>query len=112
MNSDLADLAPAAVIASLAALAHETRLELFRRLVRKGEAGQSAGDLAAKLRIPPQTLSFHLKEMTHAGLLKARREGRFIFYSVDFEHARALIGYLTESCCADEASTTEEGTPR
>ena len=96
------DLAPAVVIRSLAALAHGTRLALFRELVRKGGKGESAGELARRLEIPPQTLSFHLKEMTNAGLLGARREGRHVYYAVDFDHARRLIGYLSDSCCADD----------
>jgi ArsR family transcriptional regulator, arsenate/arsenite/antimonite-responsive transcriptional repressor len=97
------ELTSTAVISGLAALAHETRLELFRTLVRKGRHGVSAGELARRLEIPPQTLSFHLKEMTRAGLLSARREGRNVYYAVDFGHARRLIAYLSESCCADEA---------
>ena len=102
MIAERTDLSPAAVISGLAALAHETRLELFRQLVRKGGSGESAGELARKLEIPPQTLSFHLKEMTHAGLLRSRREGRHVYYVVDFDHARRLVGYLNDSCCADE----------
>ncbi len=102
MKNEVTDLSPAAVISGLAALAHETRLELFRLLVRRGGTGESAGDLARKLDIPPQTLSFHLKEMSRAGLLRSRREGRQVFYAVDFGHARQLIGYLSECCCADE----------
>jgi ArsR family transcriptional regulator, arsenate/arsenite/antimonite-responsive transcriptional repressor len=98
------ELASATVIAGLAALAHETRLALFRALVRKGDPGESAGELARRLEVPPQTLSFHLKEMARAGLLTSRREGRHIYYAVDFEHVRALGEYLTESCCADERS--------
>lgn len=85
----LQEVAVGGVISGLAALAHETRLELFRQLVRKGVTGESAGELARTLGIPPQTLSFHLKEMTHAGLLRPRREGRQIYYIVDFGHARA-----------------------
>ena len=102
MRAEDADLTSAVVISGLAALAHETRLALFRELVRKGGRGESAGELARRLAIAPQTLSFHLKEMTSAGLLKARREGRYVFYVVDFDHARRLIGYLSDSCCADE----------
>jgi ArsR family transcriptional regulator, arsenate/arsenite/antimonite-responsive transcriptional repressor len=102
METELADLSPATVISGLAALAHETRLELFRQLVRKGGIGESAGELARTLGIPPQTLSFHLKEMTRAGLLRPRREGRHIYYVVDFGHARRLVAYLSDSCCADE----------
>lgn len=96
------DLSPAAVISGLAALAHETRLALFRQLVRKGGGGECAGELARQLQVPPQTLSFHLKEMTHAGLLRPRREGRNVYYAVDFDHARRLVTYLSDSCCADE----------
>ncbi len=102
MTAEQTDLSPAAVISGLAALAHETRLELFRQLVRKGGSGESAGALARRLEIPPQTLSFHLKEMIHAGLLRSRREGRHIYYAVDFGHARQLIAYLSDSCCAEE----------
>jgi DNA-binding transcriptional ArsR family regulator len=102
MMNEQTGLAPAVVISGLAALAHETRLALFRQLVRTGGRGESAGELARRLTIPPQTLSFHLKEMTNAGLLGARREGRHIYYAVDFDHARRLIGYLSDSCCAGE----------
>ncbi len=102
MKQELTGLSPAAVISGLAALAHETRLELFRLLVRKGGSGESAGELARKLGVPPQTLSFHLKEMSHAGLLCSRREGRQVYYAVDFGHARQLVRYLSDCCCADE----------
>lgn len=102
MRTEDTSLTPTVVISGLAALAHETRLALFRELVRKGGRGESAGELARRLAIPPQTLSFHLKEMTNAGLLAARREGRYVYYVVDFGHARRLIGYLSDSCCADE----------
>ena len=102
MRAEDTALTPSVVISGLAALAHDTRLALFRELVRKGGRGESAGQLARRLAIPPQTLSFHLKEMTSAGLLVARREGRYVYYTVDFDHARRLIGYLSDSCCADE----------
>jgi DNA-binding transcriptional ArsR family regulator len=102
MTAEPTDLTAAAVISGLAALAHETRLELFRQLVRKGSSGDSAGELARRLEVPPQTLSFHLKEMTHAGLLRSRREGRHVYYVVDFDRARRLVAYLSDSCCADE----------
>lgn len=101
MRTEDTALTPADVISGLAALAHETRLALFRELVRKGGRGESAGELARRLAIPPQTLSFHLKEMTNAGLLATRREGRYVYYIVDFAHARRLIAYLSDSCCAD-----------
>lgn len=100
------DLTAAVVIEGLGALAHQTRLAIFRELVRKGARGQSAGELARLLDVPPQTLSFHVKELSHAGLLEGRREGRNIFYAVDFEHAGRLIAYLSESCCADDSPTS------
>jgi ArsR family transcriptional regulator len=102
------ELTAATVVSGLAALAHETRLALFRALVRKGEPGESAGELARLLEVPPQTLSFHLKEMARAGLLSSRRDGRHIYYAVDFEHVRQLGEYLTESCCADEDSARSQ----
>jgi ArsR family transcriptional regulator, arsenate/arsenite/antimonite-responsive transcriptional repressor len=102
MTTTLNELTPATVVSGLAALAHETRLALFRALVRKGSTGESAGELARLLEVPPQTLSFHLKEMARAGLLTSRREGRHVYYAVDFEHVRQLGAYLTDSCCADE----------
>lgn len=97
------DLTAAVVIQGLAALAHPTRLAIFRELVRKGARGQSAGELARLLGVPPQTLSFHVKELSHAGLIEGRREGRNIFYAVDFEHAGRLTAYLSESCCAEDS---------
>jgi ArsR family transcriptional regulator, arsenate/arsenite/antimonite-responsive transcriptional repressor len=100
--TDVMTLSSAEVVSGLAAMAHETRLELFRILVRKGQSGESAGELARLLAIPPQTLSFHLKEMTRAGLLRPRRNGRHVFYAVDFDHVRRLGDYITESCCAEE----------
>jgi len=86
-------------IAALAALAHETRLDVFRLLVRAGPDGLSAGAVAEALGIPPATLSFHLKELRNAGLLAARREGRSIRYAPDFDCMAALVGYLGENCC-------------
>ena len=89
-------------VKALAALAQDTRLAIYRLLVQQGPQGLSAGTIAERLDIAGATLSFHLKEMTNAGLLGARREGRHIYYAVDFDHARRLIGYLSDSCCADE----------
>jgi DNA-binding transcriptional ArsR family regulator len=102
MAVELDSLAPNAVVSGLAALAHETRLELFRVLVRKGQTGESAGELARRLQIAPQTLSFHLKEMSRAGLLRPRRDGRHVFYAVDFDHVRRLGDYLADACCTEE----------
>ena len=95
------------VVARLASLAQESRLAVFRLLVRKGPEGLSAGEIAAKLRIPAATLSFHLKELSNAGLLKSRQEGRFIYYYPDFKAMGALVGYLTENCCVDSAGKTD-----
>ena len=89
-------------VTRLAALAHETRLALYRRLVQAGIAGLTPGELGAEFGLPPATLSFHLKELTHAGLLVARREGRFIYYAPDVAAMNALLGFLTENCCAVE----------
>ena len=84
----------------LGALAHETRLTIFRTLVQAGESGLPAGQLAKELGIPNATLSFHLKELAHAELVIARQESRFIYYSANFVTMNALMGYLTENCCA------------
>lgn len=92
----------------LAALAQETRLTIFRTLVQTGEYGLSAGQLAKELNIPNATLSFHLKELTHAELVIARQESRFIYYSANFTTMSALLGYLTENCCASTPCSTVE----
>ena len=87
-------------IKALTALAHETRLTIFRKLVQAGESGIRAGQLAEELSIPNATLSFHLKELSHAELVISRQESRFIYYSANFATMNALLGYLTENCCA------------
>lgn len=87
-------------IKALAALAHETRLTIFRVLVQAGGPGVPAGQLAKSLSIPNATLSFHLKELAHAELVISRQESRFIYYSANFATMNALLGYLTENCCA------------
>ena len=88
---------------ALAALAHATRLAIFRLLVETGPAGMPAGAIAEKLKLPAATLSFHLASLAHAGLVRGRQEGRFIIYSTDFDHMQALVGYLTENCCSGSA---------
>jgi ArsR family transcriptional regulator, arsenate/arsenite/antimonite-responsive transcriptional repressor len=87
-------------VAALAALAQETRLSIFRALVVAGREGMAAGRIGEALEVPAATLSFHLKELSRAGLVTARQEGRFIYYSVDFEQMAALMGFLTENCCS------------
>lgn len=88
-----------AAVRTLAALAQETRLSIFRLLVQTGPEGLPAGRIGEALDVPSATLSFHLKELSHVGLIAARQEGRFIYYSVSYEHMAALMTYLTENCC-------------
>lgn len=89
------------VLAALAALAQETRLDVFRRLVRAGRDGVAAGRIASDLAIPPATLSFHLKELRSARLVTGEREGRVIRYAPDFGVIAEVVGYLGENCCRD-----------
>ena len=91
------------VITALAALAQETRLDVFRRLVRAGKSGMSAGALSSELEIAPPTLSFHLKELRNARLLTSERQGRSIRYSPAFSVIAEVVGYLGENCCRDES---------
>jgi ArsR family transcriptional regulator, arsenate/arsenite/antimonite-responsive transcriptional repressor len=91
-------------VGALAALAQESRLAIFRLLVQAGKEGVAAGALGEKLGIPPATLSFHLKGLLHAGLVKSRTEGRFVIYSANYAEMDRLIAYLTEHCCAGDAS--------
>lgn len=85
---------------ALAALAQDTRLAVYRQLVQAGPDGLAAGAIAEALSLPPATLSFHLKTLSHAGLLRMRAEGRSKIYQADFDAMNALLGYLTENCCA------------
>ena len=84
---------------ALAALSQEHRLAVFRLLVEAGPTGLAAGEIGAELRIAPATLSFHFKELSHAGLVTARHSGRFIFYAANFEQMGALVAFLTTNCC-------------
>jgi len=88
-----------AAIAALGALAQETRLEIFRLLVRAGPEGIPAGEIGERLKLPSPTLSFHLNQLRFAGLVTPRRQSRSIIYSANFEAMNGLIGYLTENCC-------------
>lgn len=85
---------------ALGALAQESRLAIYRLLVKRGPDGYSPTALVAKIGIPAPTLSFHLKELQRAGLIASRREGRFLYYSANFERMRGLIGFLTDKCCS------------
>lgn len=91
-------------VTALGALAQETRLAVFRLLVQTGPAGLAAGRIADGLGVAPATLSFHLKELSHAGLVAARQDGRYVLYSANFSAMRGLLDYLTENCCADSPS--------
>lgn len=89
-----------ATLAALAALAQESRLAVFRLLVQTGPQGLAASRIAEHLDIPASSLSFHLKELTHAGLLASRQDGRFVIYTANIDTMNGLIGFLTENCCA------------
>jgi ArsR family transcriptional regulator len=86
-------------LAALSALAQESRLAVFRLLIQAGPAGLAASKIAEQLDIAPSSLSFHLKELSHAGLLASKQDGRFVIYSANVEAMNGLIGFLTENCC-------------
>ncbi len=86
-------------VAALAALAQESRLAIFRLLVPAGPEGLAASKIAEALGMPPSSLSFHLKELSHAGLIVPRQIGRFIIYAAQFDTMHALLAFLTENCC-------------
>ena len=93
------------VISALAALAQDSRLKIFRLLIQSGPQGLSVGRIAECVDIAPATLSFHLKELSIAGLLTSRQEGRFVIYSANFGTMNGLIGFLTENCCGGNPCT-------
>ena len=94
---------------ALAALGHATRLSIFRLLVQAGRGGKLAGDIPTALARPGATLSFHLKELSAAGLINAEQRGRTICYRAEFQAMNALVAYLTENCCADDAACDRPG---
>jgi DNA-binding transcriptional ArsR family regulator len=91
------------VIDALGALAHEHRLKIYRALVERGPAGLAAGAIGERMGLVPSSLTFHLQSLQRAGLVAQRRESRQLIYSADFEAMDALVGYLTENCCAGSA---------
>lgn len=91
---------------ALSALAQETRLAVFRLLITVGPEGMTPGKIAGCLSLPAATLSFHLKELSHAGLIVSRQESRFIYYSADYKAMNKLIAFLTENCCAGSPCET------
>lgn len=94
-------------IGALAALAQESRLDIFRLLVRAGSAGIPAGRIGERLRLPPATLSFHLNQLRQAGLVTFQRQGRSLIYAAEYPAMNDLLAYLTENCCQDDASACD-----
>jgi DNA-binding transcriptional ArsR family regulator len=90
------------VVAALAALAQESRLAVFRLLIQTGAGGMAAGKISEATGIPPSSLSFHLKELAHAGLVTSRQEGRFVIYAANFTTAADLVAFLMENCCGGQ----------
>ena len=91
-------------VEALAALAQKTRLEIYRLLVEAGPEGLPAGQIGGLLALPAATLSFHLSQLTRAGLARSRQEGRFVIYSADFQSMNGLVGFLTDNCCGASGS--------
>lgn len=96
-------------IAALAALAQDTRLDVFRMLVQAGVDGLPAGQIGDRLDLPSATLSFHLNQLRHAGLVTFRREGRSLIYVAEYTAMNSLLAYLTENCCQGDASACGVG---
>lgn len=97
-----------AVIA-LAALANGSRLSVFRHLIELGPEGAFPSDLAQKFDLPGATLSFHLKTLSHAGLIEAEQQGRYIRYRANFTEMQGLIDFLTKNCCGGDPSKCAPG---
>jgi DNA-binding transcriptional ArsR family regulator len=87
------------VVQALGALAQKTRLAAYRMLVQAGPEGLPAYEVAGRLALPPATVSFHLSQLTRAGLLQSRPQGRFVIYSADFERMNGLLHFLADNCC-------------
>jgi len=100
-----------AAIAALGALAQETRLDLFRLLVTRGPAGLPAGVIAERLGVLPASLTFHLQQLVHAGLITQRRLGRNVIYSAEYGAMNALLAYLTENCCGQDIACAVQCNP-
>jgi DNA-binding transcriptional ArsR family regulator len=94
-------------IDALSALAHESRLTIFRALVQRGPEGLKPGDLAGACGLPDSTLSFHLAHLLRSGLVTRRREGRTLIYAAEFSTVNALLGYLMENCCAGSSQAPQ-----
>jgi len=92
------------VLAALGAVAHAHRLAVYRMLVQCGPNGLPAGDIAGRLDMPPSSLTFHLQQLRHGGLISQRRLGRQLIYAVDYAAMNGLVAYLTENCCGNAAA--------
>jgi len=92
---------------ALAALAHESRLGVFRLLVEAGPAGLNAGTIASRLNLPPSSLTFHLQNLHRAGLVTQERRSRELIYAADFGAMNGLVSYLTENCCGGKAAACD-----
>ena len=86
-------------IKALAALAHDHRMQVFRLLVRAGPMGLVAGEIAERIGLPPSSLSFHLSQLSGAGIVLSRRVSRNVYYAIDFQQTRGLLNFLMEDCC-------------
>ncbi|HEY4252551.1 MAG TPA: metalloregulator ArsR/SmtB family transcription factor [Roseomonas sp.] len=96
-------------IAALGALAQETRLDIFRLLVQAGQDGMAVGAIGERLGLPSATLSFHLTQLRHAGLVTFRRESRSLIYMAEYDIMNALLAYLTENCCQGDTASCGVG---
>lgn len=96
-------------LAALASLAQESRLDIFRLLVQAGSEGIPAGRIGERLGLPSATLSFHLNQLRHAGLVSFRREGRSLIYAAEYAAMNGLMAYLTENCCQGDPNTCGVG---
>ncbi|WP_211444081.1 ArsR/SmtB family transcription factor [Collimonas humicola] len=92
-------------VAALAALAQDSRLAIFRALVQAGPNGLPAGKISEAIGISPSSLSFHMKELTHADMVTSRHEGRFVIYSANFATMSGLLAFLTDNCCGGNPCT-------
>lgn len=101
-----------AAVEALGALAQDSRLRVYRLLIQAGAGGLAASDIAERAAIPANTLSFHLKTLSHADLVLSRQEGRFIYYSANYEQMNALLGFLTENCCGGRSCVPAPGALR
>jgi len=99
-------------VRALAALAQDSRLQVYRMLVQAGPEGVAASALAERLGIPANTLSFHLKTLSHADLVHSRHEGRFIYYSANYQRMTGLLEFLTDNCCGGRPCVPAATVPR